>query len=90
MNMRQASWSRFQQIQDLLKASPNCYYTHHQISHALGLKTTPYTRKIIREVVAFNPHIHMIEVTAINGKMAWGYYYSQQQQQLALGMPECL
>lgn len=88
--MRMSADQRRGAILCLLRDTPNCYYTHHQISQYLGLKTTPYTRNLIRQLVDMVEQVHMIEVTAINGKQAWGYYYSENVQQLQMEMSQCL
>lgn len=65
----------------LLMAQPECYFTHGQIAKYIGLKPSPYTRDILLELADSGQHIHRIEVKAVNGRMAWGYYYSQNTKQ---------
>lgn len=66
----------------LLMAQPECYFTHGQIARYMGLKPTPYSRAILMELAETEGgNIHKIEVKAINGKMAWGYYYSTTTKQ---------
>jgi len=77
MTMKLTRLDRYEAVRRLLFSNANCYFTHHQISHFIGLKTTPYTRSIIMDIVHDEPNIHKIEVIANNGKMAWGYYYSE-------------
>jgi hypothetical protein len=77
--------SRKAQIFALLLAQPECYFTHGQIARYVGLKPSPYTRDILLELANTDGgHVHKVEVKAVNGRMAWGYYYSQSARQLVL------
>lgn len=88
--MRYPKVDRYDHVRELLWSTPDCYYTHHQISQYLRLKTTPYTRQILLDLVDNDPSIHRVEVTAVNGRMAWGYYYSPNIHQLTMDIEACL
>lgn len=81
MKQRMSRAAREDQIFQLLNAQPDCYFTHGQISRAIGLKATPYTRTILLDMIDHYPHLHKIAVRAGNQKEAWGYYYSQTSKQ---------
>lgn len=68
----------------LLMAQPDCYFTMGQIARYMGLKPSPYMRDIVMELAASGHKINRIEVTAINGKPAWGYFYSDTFKQEVL------
>lgn len=66
----------------LLMAHPECYFTHGQVARYMGLKATPYIRAILLELAETEGgHVHKVEVKAVNGKMAWGYFYSTSVKQ---------
>lgn len=69
----------------LLMAQPECYFTHGQMARYVGLKASPYTRDILLELASTEGgHVHKVEVRAVNGRMAWGYYYSKTVKQMVL------